>query len=181
MLGNENLWQAAEHCHRVLAEANIPYAICGGVAVCLHGYQRNTVDADIIINAADSPRVKELLLSVGLKWSDDAKEFRTTSGVAIQFLIAGEPAGKGSPVVVPEPTGELNVEEKEGLRVVRLSRLMEMKIAWRLWQYAPHPQRFCRCGGAHCGARSRWFIRPLSSQECTKNLSRVAQERPRLT
>lgn len=35
MLGNENLWQAAAQCHRILAAANISHAVCGGVAVCL--------------------------------------------------------------------------------------------------------------------------------------------------
>ena len=54
---------------------------------------------------------------------------RGTSGVPVQFLLAGERAGKGSEVKIPEPVGELNVEELEGLSVVRLSRLIEMKLA----------------------------------------------------
>ena len=49
MPGNENLWQTAAQCHRILADADIPYTVCGGVAVCLHGYQRNTVDLDLKI------------------------------------------------------------------------------------------------------------------------------------
>ena len=44
-------------------------------------------------------------------------------------MIAGQTAGKGSEVVIPEPTGEMNVEQREGLVVLRLSRLIEMKIA----------------------------------------------------
>ncbi len=38
-------------------------------------------------------------------------------------------AGNGSEATIPEPTGDLNVEQREGLSVVRLSRLIEMKIA----------------------------------------------------
>jgi UPF0042 nucleotide-binding protein len=34
---------------QVLADAEIPHSVCGGVAVCLHGYQRNTTDVDLII------------------------------------------------------------------------------------------------------------------------------------
>ncbi len=34
-----------------------------------------------------------------------------------------------SEVMVPEPAGDLNIEHREGLSVVRLSRLIEMKIA----------------------------------------------------
>jgi RNase P/RNase MRP subunit p30 len=47
----------------------------------------------------------------------------------VQFLIAGQRAGQGSDVTIPDPAGERNVEEREGLTVVRLSRLIEMKIA----------------------------------------------------
>lgn len=52
MLGNHNLWQVATECHRALAESQIPYSVCGAVAVCLHGYQRNTVDLDLIIHGS---------------------------------------------------------------------------------------------------------------------------------
>jgi hypothetical protein len=38
MLGNESLWSITERCDSVLSAAAIPYSICGGVAVCLHGY-----------------------------------------------------------------------------------------------------------------------------------------------
>ena len=59
MLGNEDLWQTATECHHLLAEAKIPHAIVGGVAVCLHGYQRNTVDVDLLIRKEDSEAVRE--------------------------------------------------------------------------------------------------------------------------
>lgn len=129
MLGNESLWEIALHCHNVFEQEKIPHSICGGVAVCIHGYQRNTTDVDLIINADDSGRVKELLLVNSYQWDDQLKEFRSPSGIAVQFLIAGEKAGKGSEVNIPEPSGELNVEQRDGLTVVRLSRLIEMKIA----------------------------------------------------
>ena len=49
MLGNESLWDVATQCHAILDRAAIPHAILGGVAVCLHGYERNTVDVDMLI------------------------------------------------------------------------------------------------------------------------------------
>ena len=49
MLGNESIWDVAARCHNLLSSADIPYSVCGGVAVCLHGYQRNTTDLDLII------------------------------------------------------------------------------------------------------------------------------------
>ena len=129
MLGNESLWEIAQRCHQMFKQASIPHSICGGVAVCVHGYQRNTTDVDFIINAADSSRVKELLLAESFQWDEVQKEFRSPGGVPVKFLIAGERAGKDSEVKIPEPEGEINVEERDGLSVVRLSRLIEMKLA----------------------------------------------------
>jgi len=129
MLGNESLWEIAVRCHELFVRAEIPHSICGGVAVCLHGYQRNTTDIDIIINAQDFAQIKELLLAAEYELDDIEKEFRSPNGIAVQFLISGSKAGKDSEVTIPEPTGDLNVEEREGLYVVKLSRLVEMKIA----------------------------------------------------
>lgn len=129
MLGNESLWEVAARCHRIFTGAGIPHSICGGVAVCLHGYQRNTTDVDVIINSSDSSTVKELLLADEFQWDEERKEFRSPVGVPVQFLIAGEKAGKDTEVKIPDPIGELNVQELEGLSVVRLSRLIEMKLA----------------------------------------------------
>lgn len=129
MLGNENLWQAATYCHQVLADAEIPHSVCGGVAVCLHGYQRNTTDVDLIIERERANDVRQILESAGLQWDDVNMEFRTAAGIVVQFLMTGDRAGKDSEVRLPPPTGELNVETIEGLPVLRLSRLIEIKIA----------------------------------------------------
>ena len=129
MLGNESLWGVAARCHGLLTEADIAYCICGGVAVCLHGYQRNTTDLDLIIRSDDSESVQRVLTNAGFAWDSEKAEFRTKDGIAIPFLIAGQKAGKGTEVSVSEPVGDPNVEQIEGLCVVRLSRLIEMKIA----------------------------------------------------
>lgn len=129
LLENESLWMASERCQGLFEKSNIAHAICGGVAVCLHGYQRNTTDVDFIIRAEDSSQVKQLLLDNEFQWDEQRKEFLSPSGVQIQFLMAGEKAGKGTEVLVPDPFGELNIEEIEGLTVIRLSRLIEMKLA----------------------------------------------------
>lgn len=129
MLGNESLWDVAARCHELLSEAGIAYSVCGGVAVCLHGYQRNTTDLDLVIRSDDSEAVRRILTDAGYQWDAEQAEFRTQNGIAIQFVIAGQKAGKGTEVAVSDPVGDLNVEQIEGLSVVRLSRLIEMKIA----------------------------------------------------
>lgn len=129
MLGNQNLWEIAKSCHEMLASAEIPHSICGGMAVCLHGYQRNTVDLDLIIRAENSESIKELFEQIGLQWHAGAKEFRTNEGVAVQFLIAGERAGHGQQARLPDPSDHATVEMIEGLPVLRLSKLIEVKLA----------------------------------------------------
>ncbi len=75
LLGNESLWTASERCHNLFEKSNIAHAICRGVAVCLHGYQRNTTDVDFIIRAEEAPQVKQLLLDNGFQWDEHKREF----------------------------------------------------------------------------------------------------------
>jgi hypothetical protein len=129
MLENESLWQTAAQCHEILAAAKIPHAVMGGVAVCLHGYQRNTVDVDVLVRKEDSAAVRESLEREHFAWNAKDKEFHSPSGVVIQFLLAGEPAGTDSAVKFPDPADERATMEIEDLPVLRLSKLIESKIA----------------------------------------------------
>lgn len=129
MLGNETLWEVAETCHRLLYEAGIPHAIVGGVAVCLHGYQRNTVDVDLLVRAEDSQRLRDVLVQSGFEWHSRDAEFRSESGIPVQLLMAGDRAGKGSEIRLPDPDSDRFVTIKEGLPVLSLARLIEAKLA----------------------------------------------------
>jgi hypothetical protein len=129
MLENDSLWQAAAECHQLFATEKIPHAIMGGVAVCLHGYQRNTVDVDLLIRREDSPAVREVLEAEKFVWVEREKEFRSQSGVAIQFLLAGDKAGVGSEVKLPDPADAKTTTEIEALPVLTLAKLIESKIA----------------------------------------------------
>lgn len=101
----------------------------GGVAVCLHGYQRNTVDLDVLIRTDDSKRVRELLEKEKYAWNPDEAEFMSPSGVAVPFLLAGERAGPVSEVVLPDPADLGATTMIEDLPVLKLARLIETKIA----------------------------------------------------
>jgi len=129
MLENESLWLAAARCHEILAAARIPHAVMGGVAVCLHGYQRNAVDVDVLVRKVDSHAVRDSLEGEGLVWNAKDKEFNSPSGVAIPFLLSGDRAGPDSEVCLPDPDDHRVVIKIEGLPVLRLSRLIETKVA----------------------------------------------------
>ena len=112
-----------------MTEARIPYAVAGGVAVCLHGYQRNTVDLDLLVLPGQSQVARAALEAAGLQWDAQRREFRSRAGVAVQFLFTGENAGRDSEVRLPDPSNPKSVVELEGLSVLSLAALIESKIA----------------------------------------------------
>ena len=60
--------QITEELYRVvdaLAKHDIDYAVCGGLAVAIHGRPRLTVDIDILVAATDIPKAAEILAAVG--------------------------------------------------------------------------------------------------------------------
>jgi hypothetical protein len=129
MLENQTLWHAAVDCHAALSSAGLPHAVVGGVAVCLHGYRRNTVDLDLLIRNDDQQKVREVLENRGYAWSERTAEFRGSSNIPVQFLISGETAGKDAEVILPDPLAPGTTIEIEGLTVLSLARLIEIKLA----------------------------------------------------
>jgi hypothetical protein len=129
ILGSESLWHVAKVCHELLAGSQIPHAIVGDVAVCLHGYQRNTVDVNLLVRPADAQAARRVLEANGYAWDDDQKELRSPAGVAVQFLLSGERAGSGSELSLPDPSVEGTVVDVEDLPALSLARLIESKIA----------------------------------------------------
>ncbi len=129
MLGNASLWEVAHECHAILDVAAVPHAIVGGVAVCLHGYQRNTVDLDLLVASASAVPIRLALEAAGYQWSEETAEFRSRSGIAVQFLTAAERAGAGSEARLPDPADKTVIIYLEGLPVLTLAKLIESKIA----------------------------------------------------
>lgn len=137
MLESTSLWDMAGRCHRALQDAGIPHALIGGMAVCLHGYRRNTVDVDLLVEPEDADRIRDALEQAGLEWDAKQAEFRDATGVPVQLLLAGDRAGKDSEVRLPNPGVSTTSTVIEGLPVLRLARLIECKLACGLG----HPRR----------------------------------------
>jgi hypothetical protein len=129
MLENQTLWSTAVDCHDALHAAGVPHAVVGGVAVCLHGYRRNTVDLDLLVRPDDQNRVREALEAHGYTWSAERAEFCAPSGIPVQFLLSGQRAGSGAEVLLPDPDQRGVTVEIEGLAVLSLARLIEVKLA----------------------------------------------------
>jgi hypothetical protein len=129
MLGNQTLWDAARQSHEALRQAQIAHAVVGGVAVCLHGYQRNTVDVDLLVRRDDSSGIRRVLEVSGFAWHASASEFHSQGGVPVQLLMAGDRAGDDAELALPDPSETNVVVVLEGLPVLSLEKLIESKIA----------------------------------------------------
>jgi hypothetical protein len=129
MLENQTLWETALRVHGLLAERGIDHAVVGGVAVCLHGYRRNTVDLDLLVRQEDTEALRTVMESDGIIWNEQNKEFLTSSGAAVQFVMAGEKEGPGQSAVFPDPADLHHVAQIEGLPVLSLAALIQSKVA----------------------------------------------------
>lgn len=48
-----------------LQAANLPFAVCGGLAMAIHGYPRATQDIDLLVREEDVPAILKVAESVG--------------------------------------------------------------------------------------------------------------------
>ncbi len=142
--GHGKLHSALRRLVQQLNEEGVPYALLGGLALAEHGYPRLTEDIDLLLTPAGLERFRERLVGRGYRpsFSGATKTFRDTeSGVRIEIVTTGEYPGDGlpKPVAFPDPTAPSVAIEVEGIRVIALERLIELKLASGL--SAPHRLR----------------------------------------
>jgi hypothetical protein len=114
-----------------LDELGINYALAGGMALYSHGFRRVTDDIDLIVTRDDLKLVHQKLDGLGyLRPFAVSKNLRDVqSKVKIEFLITGDFPGDGKPKPISFPDPHEAGELKSGIRVLRLPRLIELKIA----------------------------------------------------
>jgi hypothetical protein len=139
------------------------------MALVAHGYERTTVDVDVLVSADLLPRVHAELEGRGYpRPFAGSKDLRDTeTGVRVEFLLAGQFPGDGQPkpVAFPDPvTASVTID---GIRFLALERLIELKLASGM----SHPgrikdladvQELIRVLGldAGFGARLHDYVRP---------------------
>lgn len=122
-----------------LKAKNIDYAVIGPIALNQHGFQRLTVDIDILLSAEGLERFQAELVGLGYRpaFEGATKKFRITAeNIPLEVIVAGEYPGDGKPkqVVFPEPVDDFVVID--GIRTVTLEKLIELKLASGI--SAPH-------------------------------------------
>jgi len=114
-----------------LNHLGIDYAVVGGMALFLHGFRRFTEDVDILVTREGLQRLHEALEGSGYRPPfAGSKNLRDTeNGVRIEFLVAGEYPGDGKPKPVAFPEPGSVATEQEGVRLLNLEALIELKLA----------------------------------------------------
>jgi len=125
-----------------LSSEGIAYALLGGMALGEHGYVRMTEDVDVLLTAGGLVRFRDQLEGLGYVGTHPGatRSFRDVeSGVRIEVLVTGEFPGDGRPKAVSFPDPAVAAEEVEGVRILSLPRLVELKLA--SGSSAPHRLR----------------------------------------
>lgn len=87
------------------------------------------MDLDLLIRREDQDAVRQRLTESGLTWSPERAEFISPAGIPVPFHLAGERAGCGSEVRLPDPADAQTTDLRDGLPVLSLAKLIESKLA----------------------------------------------------
>lgn len=136
-MGTADVQKALLALARRLDEAKIPYAIVGAMALNEFGYQRVTVDVDVLLTKFGLDAFKKQFLGRGYaeKFPGSRGVRDTENNVVIDVIVTGEFPGDGKPkpVVFPDPTMAVR---RGTVAWLSLEKIIELKLASGL--SAPH-------------------------------------------
>lgn len=115
-----------------LDEHGIAYNLIGAIALNLHGYQRFTIDIDVLMSPEGSQKFQDELVGFGYRPADEQakKRYHTTAeNVPIDIIIAGKYPGDGKPKPVRFHDPQENFVVIDGLKAVNLETLLDFKLA----------------------------------------------------
>jgi hypothetical protein len=126
------VYQTLENLKDRLTRAGIDYAVIGGMALTIHGYVRATQDVNLLMTAEGLETFRSSLVGRGFvpAFTGATKMFKdAATGVSVEIITAGEFPGDGKPKSVSFPDPAVAAVELDGIRVVRLTTLVELKLA----------------------------------------------------
>lgn len=130
-----------EKIARLLAVDDIPYALVGALALGEYGYERVTVDVDLLLTPEGLRRFKAKHLGLGYvdKFAGSKGVRDTETSVAIDVVLTGDYPGDGLPKPIAFPDPASVAVKAQGLSLLPLSVLIELKLASGI--SAPHRLR----------------------------------------
>ncbi len=126
------IFQTLQKVTRDMALAGIDYAVVGGIALVFHGYVRATQDIDLLLTEAGLEAFHQTLVGRGfvLAFPGAKRIFKDSqTGVMSKILVTGEFPGDGKPKSVSFPNPAEIVMEQDGIQVIQLAKLVELKLA----------------------------------------------------
>ena len=125
------VYQALRNITQRLDTLGIPYAVCGGMALVGHGYERTTVDVAILVTPDGLAEVHRNLEGLGYvpPFAGSKNLRNTATGVRIEFLVSGQFPGDGKPKPVSFPDPTAVAVDIGGIRYLGLPSLIELKLA----------------------------------------------------
>jgi hypothetical protein len=132
LMGEGSLNNALAQLCEDLDEHRIDYMVIGAVALMAHGYPRFTEDIDLVLTREGLEAFHRELIGLGYvpAFEGARKRLRATrGGVPVEVILAGEYPGDGLPKPVSFPVPAAASIEIDGVRVVTLERLVELKLA----------------------------------------------------
>ena len=137
-MGEADVQRALERLARTLEELDIPYAVIGAMALNEWGYQRVTVDVDVLLTAEGLKALKQAVVGRGYveKFPGSRGLRDTEAGVAVDVVLAGEYPGDGKPKPVAFPDPGRSAVKGRRVSLLPLDTLIELKLASGL--SAPH-------------------------------------------
>ncbi len=132
---NETLRRVAKD----LENHGIDYSLIGAVALNNYGYRRFTEDIDLLLTREGLEKFRNELVGKGYRpaFEGATKKFRTTAeNVTVEIITEGEFPGDGKPKPVVFPNPSENQTEIDGIKILTLEKLIELKLASGMT--APH-------------------------------------------
>jgi hypothetical protein len=137
-MGQADVQKALEQLVRLLDTYGIPYAIVGAMALNEFGYQRATVDVDVLLTPQGLDAFKDQVLGRGYveKFAGSRGLRDTTHGVDIDVVLTGGFPGDGKPKPVAFPDPATTARRGARVALLPLPTLIELKLASGMT--APH-------------------------------------------
>jgi len=132
LMGEGGLNNALARLCDDLDRHRIDYMVIGAVALMAHGYPRFTEDIDLVLTREGLEAFHRELVGLGYvpAFEGARKRLRATrGGVPVEVIVAGEFPGDGRPKPVSFPDPADASVEIDGVRVVTLEKLVELKLA----------------------------------------------------
>jgi hypothetical protein len=129
--GTDAVHQTMKKVAAALDAAGVKYAIVGGMAVNAHRHSRTTKDVDFLVSANGLVEIRKMI-SAGTFASSPGRPRRfidPQNKISFDVLVTGAFPGSGEPGPISYPDPAVVSENIDGLAVINLPMLIQLKLA----------------------------------------------------